>query len=51
MLGYGRLPDPEVPADDLDDLAGRVLTPAQDLQDGPPDRIGEDIERMHYAPV
>ncbi len=51
MLGDGGLPDPELAADDLDDLSGRMLAPAENLQDAPPHGIGENVERVHHAPV
>lgn len=47
MLGHGRLGDPELSADDRDDLTGRLLLVDEEFENSPADRISEDIERMH----
>src|SRR5690606_19835323 len=51
LLRDGRLRDAEFPRDDLDDLARCVLALGQELEDAAPDRIAEDVERVHQAPV
>lgn len=47
MLGHCRLGDPELRADDRDDLTGRLLLVDEQFENPPADRISEDIERMH----
>jgi hypothetical protein len=45
------LRDPELRADHRDDLAGGVLALGQELHDPTPDRIAEDVERVHHPAV
>ena len=47
VLGDGRLGDPELRLDDGADRARRPLAVGQQLQDPPPDRVAEDVERVH----
>src|SRR5262245_61802032 len=51
LLRHGRLRDTELPRDDLDNLAGRMLALDKEFQDTPSNRIAEDIERVHQDPV
>src|SRR5262249_37047651 len=51
LLRHGRLRDPELPRDDLDDFAGGMLALDKELQDAPSNRIAEDVERIHQDPV
>ena len=47
VLRDGRLGDPELPLDDRADRAGGQLALGQQLEDPPPHRIAEYVERMH----
>jgi hypothetical protein len=51
VLGDRRLRDPELGSDHRDDLARRVLALGQELHDPAPDRIAEDVERVHHPAV
>src|SRR5262245_51686444 len=51
LLRHGRLGDAELPRDDVNDLAGRMLALDKEFQDAPSNRIAEDIERVHQEPV
>jgi hypothetical protein len=45
MLGHSRLSDPE----GLHEIAYGALVGAQELDNPPPVRLGEDLERGHYV--
>ena len=47
LHGHRRLPDPELPRDHLDHVAGRLLAAGQQLEDPAPDRVAEDVEGVH----
>src|SRR4029453_7955099 len=47
LLGDRRLGDPELGADGRGDGAGGLLAVGQQLQDAAPDRVAQDIERVH----
>jgi hypothetical protein len=49
MLRDTRLGDPELLLDDGADRAGRHLAVGEQLEDAPPDRITEDVERVHLS--
>ena len=49
MLRDGRLRDAELRADHRHDLPGRVLLVEDQFEDPSPDRVTEDIERVHIA--
>ena len=49
VLGHGGLRDPEFGADRLRDRPGRPLAAREQLEDAPPDRVAEDVERVHPA--
>jgi len=49
MLGHRRLRDAELLPHDLDDLPGGAFTREQELEDAPPDRVAQDIERVHAS--
>ena len=47
VLRDRRLRDPELGLDDGGDRPGGVLAFGEELQDPPPDRVAEDVERVH----
>ena len=47
MLRDGRLRDPELGLDDGGDRPRAQLAVGEQLEDPPPDRVAEDIERVH----
>ena len=47
MLRHRRLGDAELALDDLADGAGRELAVGHQLEDPPPDRVAQNVERMH----
>ena len=47
MLRHGRLRDPELGLDDGGDRARSRLPFGEELEDPPPDRVAEDVERVH----
>ena len=49
VLRDGRLRDPELRLDDVADRAGRQLAVGEELEDPPPDRVAQDVERVHDA--
>jgi hypothetical protein len=50
VLGDRGLGDAELVADDGRHLTGAALAVGQQLQDPSPDRVAEDVERMHRRP-
>ena len=50
LHGDGRLADPELRGDDLDHRARRLFALGEDLQDPPPHRVAEHVERVHVRP-
>ena len=50
MLRDGRLRDPELGLDDGGDRPGGQLAIGEQLEDPAPDRVAEDVERVH-APM
>ena len=51
VLRDGRLRDPELRLDDRGDRPGGQLAVGEQLEDPPPDRVAEDVERVHEAIV
>ena len=51
MLRDRRLTDAELGSDDVHDLPGRLLAGGEQLEDAPPDRVAEDVERVHGSKV
>ena len=49
VLRHGRLGDAELGLDDRGDRAGWELAVGQELEDPPPHRVAEDVERVHVA--
>jgi hypothetical protein len=49
MLRHRRLGDAELTLDDGADRPGRLLTTGEQLEDPAPDRITEDVERVHVV--
>jgi hypothetical protein len=47
VLGHRRLGDPELVLDDRGDRPCGQLTVGEKLEDSPPDRVAEDVERVH----
>jgi hypothetical protein len=47
VLRHAGLGDPELRLDRRRDGAGRLLAVGEELEDPPPDRVAEDVERMH----
>jgi len=47
VLRHPGLRDPEVGLDDLADRAGGLLSVGQELEDPSPDRIAQNVERVH----
>lgn len=47
MLGHRGLGDAELPPDGAGDLAGCALPIGEQFQDPAPDRIAQDVERVH----
>jgi hypothetical protein len=51
VLRDARLGDPELVLDDRGDGTRRLLAVGQQLQDPAPDRIAEDVERVHAGSI
>ena len=51
MLRHGRLRDPELGLDDGGDRPGGQLAVGEELEDPPPDRVAQDVERVHGAKI
>jgi hypothetical protein len=51
VRGHRRLRDAELGLDGRGQLAGRPLAAGEQFQDAPPDRVAEDVERVHAAIV
>jgi len=49
VLGDGGLADAELALDHRGDRAGRLFPLGEQLQDPAPDRIAEDVERVHAS--
>jgi hypothetical protein len=47
VLGHGGLGDAELGADDRGDRSRGLLALGQQLEDPAPDRVAEDVERVH----
>ena len=47
MLRHGGLRDPELALGDLGDRPGGQLAVREQLEDPPPDRVAQDVERVH----
>src|SRR5262245_24223308 len=51
MLRDGRLRDAELGLDDRRDGPGRQLAVGEELEDPPPHRVTEDVERVHAGKI
>ena len=51
MLRDGRLRDPELGLDDGGERPRGQLPVGEQLEDPPPDRVAQDIERVHVAMI
>jgi hypothetical protein len=49
VLGDPGLREAELLLHDGGDLAGRLLAVGEQLEDPPPDRVAQNLERMHGA--
>lgn len=47
VLGHTGLRDPEIGLDDVADRTGALLSIGEQLEDPPPDRVAQHVERMH----
>ena len=51
MLGYRRLGDRELRLDGGTDGPRRLLAVGEQFENAPPDRIAEDVERVHIPKI